>query len=102
MLFPLRFAPLSLFIAASFCLLLFRTQAEATDETRYTLLAETLLREAIARETAYGLGEVPDYANSLRTRFLELLSSLPVSASTEVTVVLDVIGANKSPQCEHT
>lgn len=71
MLFPLRFAPLSLFIAASFCLLLFRTQAEATDETRYTLLAETLLREAIARETAYGLGEVPDYANSLRTRFLD-------------------------------
>ena len=71
MLFPLRFAPLSLFIAASFCLLLFRAQAEATDETRYTLLAETLLREAIARETAYGLGEVPDYANSLRTRFLD-------------------------------
>ncbi len=37
---------------------------------RYETMAEELLRDSIARETAYGLGQVPAYAKFLQTQFL--------------------------------
>ena len=78
-----------MFIAASSLTRYLKTNGSATFSTRPPVAA-----------THFGFRH--RMTVRLRTRFLELLSSLPVSASTEVTVVLDVIGANKSPQCEHT
>jgi acetylornithine deacetylase/succinyl-diaminopimelate desuccinylase-like protein len=37
---------------------------------RYETMAEELLRDSIARETAHGLGQVPAYAKFLQTQFL--------------------------------
>ena len=37
---------------------------------RYETMAEELLRDSIARETAYGLGQVPAYAKFLQTRLV--------------------------------
>ena len=43
----------------------------ANDLGRYIDLAVQLLDDAIARETVFGSGTVPDYARSLRRRFLD-------------------------------
>ena len=44
--------------------------AQEAAPARYETLAETLLRDSIARETAHGLGQVPAYAKFLQTQFL--------------------------------
>lgn len=60
----------ALSLLATLCLMLTCAPVGAADANRYEAMAESLLRDAIRRETAYGLGQVPDYAETLRRHFL--------------------------------
>ena len=65
-------SPQSFIRLSAICLGLMSPQLCAQDPApaRYETMAEELLRDSIARETAHGLGQVPAYAKFLQTQFL--------------------------------
>lgn len=67
---PLK--PIVLFSFLSLALGSSPSWSEAGADARYEILAESLLRDAIARETAFGMGAVPAYANSLREHLISV------------------------------